>query len=104
MLAGIVDFHPQLGVLRVSGDEDFATSGRRRRPLSSALLAARDVIVDLRDLSFADSSLMVDLAVLAQRLRANGRRMELRAPQPQIARLIELMGLHRLPAVALDAG
>jgi len=99
-LARIVDFDPQLGVLRVSGDEDFATSGRRRRPISSALLAARDVVVDLSDLKFADSSLIVDLAVLAQRLRANGQTLLLRGPQPQIAKLIELMGLNRLPAVA----
>jgi len=85
----------------VTGDEDFATSGRRRRPLSTALLAARDIVVDLSDLTFADSSLMVDLAVLAQRLRAKGRRLVLTGPPPDVAKLIELMGLHRLPAVAL---
>ncbi len=74
----------------------------RRRPLSCALSATRDVIVDLSELRFADSSLIVDLAVLAQRLRAEGRRLRLRAPQPQIRRLIELVGLHRLPSVALE--
>ena len=70
--------------------------------MSAALRAGRDVVVDLTDLSFADSSLMVDLAVLAQRLRADGRALCLRGPQPHIQRLIELMGLHRMPAVALD--
>jgi len=59
-------------------------------------------VVDLSDLRFADSSLIVDLAVLAQRLRAQGRRLRLRAPQPQIRTLIELVGLHRMPAVALE--
>lgn len=87
----------------MAGDEVRVTSGRRRRPLSAALKAGRDVIVDLSELHFADSSLMVDLAVLAQRLRAEGRKLLLRAPQPHIQVLIELMGLHRLPAVALDA-
>jgi anti-anti-sigma factor len=90
-------------LLKVAGDEDRATSGRRRRPISAALGSRTDVIVDLTELSFADSSLMVDLAVLAQRLRAEGRKLRLRGPQPHIQKLIELMGLHRMPAVALDA-
>jgi anti-anti-sigma factor len=90
-------------VLRVYGEEDRMTSGRRRRELSAALKASRDVVVDLTDLAFADSSLMVDLAVLARRLRQHGRAMRLCGPQPQIQTLIELTGLHRQPAVALDA-
>jgi anti-anti-sigma factor len=86
-------------VLLVSGEEDRMTSGRRRRPLSAALGATRDVIVDLSELRFADPSLMIDLACLAQRLRAHGQTLLLRHPQPHIARLIELVGLHRLPSV-----
>jgi anti-anti-sigma factor len=69
--------------------------------MSSALRARRDVVVDLHDLTFADSSLMLDLAVLARRLRAHGRKLMLDGAQPHILRLIELMGLDRLPAVAL---
>ena len=95
----IVSFDPTEGVLRVSGEEDRLTSGRRRRALSAALGAGRDVSVDLTELSFADSSLMVDLAVLARRLRLQGRKVHLAGPQPQVQRLIELVGLHRLPAV-----
>jgi anti-anti-sigma factor len=99
----IVSFDEQLGVLRVTGDEDRATSGSRRRPISAALKATRDVIVDLSDLDFADSSLMIDLAVLAQRLRARGRTLLLRDPKPHVRRLIELFGLHRLPSVLVIA-
>jgi anti-anti-sigma regulatory factor len=44
---------------------------------------------------------MIDLACLAQRLRAQGRTLALRSPQPHIRTLIELVGLHRMPAVAL---
>jgi anti-anti-sigma factor len=99
----IVSFDEQLGVLRVTGEEDRATSGRRRRPFSAALKATRDVIVDLSELSFADPSLMIDLACLAQRLRARGRTLSLRDPQPHVRRLIELVGLHRLPSVLVIA-
>jgi anti-anti-sigma factor len=95
----IVSFDEQLGVLRVSGDEDRTTSGLRRRPLSVALRATRDVIVDLSDLTWADPSLMIDLACLARRLRARGKTLSLRHPQPHVNALIELVGLHRLPAV-----
>src|SRR5215210_5225608 len=86
----IVSFDEHAGVLRVTGDEDRMTSGRRRRPLSAALKATRDVIVDLSELTFADPSLMIDLACLAQRLRARGRTLSLCAPPPHIRQLIEL--------------
>jgi anti-anti-sigma regulatory factor len=57
------------------------------------------VIVDLSELHFADSSLMLDLACLAQRLRAEGRTLWLSGAQPNVRTLIETVGLHRLPAV-----
>jgi anti-anti-sigma factor len=95
----IVSFDEQLGVLRVTGDEDRTTSGSRRRPISTALKATRDVIVDLSELNFADPSLMIDLACLAQRLRAHGQTLSLRHPQPHIKQLIELVGLNRQPSV-----
>ena len=88
----------------MSGDEDRTTSGRRRRPFSAALKAPRDVIVDLSELTFADPSLMIDLACLAQRLRANGVTLWLAHPQPNIRTLIETVGLHRLPAVRVNNG
>jgi anti-anti-sigma factor len=87
----------------IAGVEDRATSGRRRRPISAALRATRDVIVDLSELTFADSSVIVDLACLAQRLRARGVTLWLAHPQPNIRTLIETVGLHRLPAVRIDA-
>ena len=60
------------------------------------------MIVDLSQLSFADSSLMLDLACLARRLRVRERELLLRGAQPQIRALIELVGLHRLPGVRID--
>jgi anti-anti-sigma regulatory factor len=80
------------------------TSGRRRRPLSVALAAERDVIVDLVDLRFADPSLMVDLACLAQRLRSRDHTLLISAAQPTVRRLIEIVGLDKLPAVRFVGG
>jgi anti-anti-sigma factor len=98
----IVDFEPQPAVLRCRGDEDRATQSLRRPAFSRALTSAHDVMVDLSELSFADSSLILDLAALARRLRHSGASLRLCAPQPHIQRLIELVGLDRLPGVVLE--
>jgi anti-anti-sigma regulatory factor len=89
-------------VLRCRGDEDRATQGHRRRALARAIKSNRDVTVELRELAFADCSLMVDLAVLARRQRVNGWKLRLRDPQPQVRAVIEGVGLHRLPGVRLE--
>lgn len=60
------------------------------------------MIVDLSDLVFADSSLMLDFAMLARRLRTHGRALRIHGAQPQIRTLIEIVGLHRLPGVKLE--
>jgi anti-anti-sigma regulatory factor len=76
----------------------------RRRALTCALRASGDLVVDLSELVFADTSLMLDLAMLSRRLRRRGRILLLRAPQPQIRALITMVGLDRLPGVRLDGG
>jgi anti-anti-sigma factor len=101
-LPDIVDYEPQPAVLICRGDEDRATQGLRRQAFARAITSARDVAVDLSELSFADSSLMLDLAALSRRLRHAGRTVRLCSPQPQIQRLIELVGLDRLPGVVLE--
>jgi len=88
-------------VLKCSGDEDVTTQSLRRRAFSRALNVERDLTVDLRELSFADATLMLDLVSLARRLRQHGRQMMMQGAQPQVLRLIEMMGVHRLPSVQL---
>jgi anti-anti-sigma regulatory factor len=70
--------------------------------MARALRSESDLVVDLSELGFADSSLMLDLAMLARRLRARGRLVRLRGAQPQIRLLIEIVGLHKLPGIAID--
>jgi anti-anti-sigma regulatory factor len=76
-----------------------ATQGLRRGAFARAVKATGDVVVDLSQLVFADASLTFDLAILAQRLRQQGRRLLLRDPQPQIVKLFELVGLNSQPGV-----
>jgi anti-anti-sigma factor len=98
----IVDFDDTVATLRCCGDEDRSTQGIRRPALTRALRAQTDVVVDLSELAFADSSVMVDLAMLARRLRVGGRTISLKGAQPQILTLIQTVGLHRLPGVTLE--
>ena len=70
--------------------------------MSRALAARTDVVVDMRELTFADSSLILDLAMVARRLRIAGRRLHLRNAQPQVWRVIEIVGVNRLPGVVAD--
>ena len=76
-----------------------ATQGLRRGAFARAVKTTGDVVVDLSQLVFADASLTFDLAILAQRLRKQGRRLLLRDPQPQIDKLFKLVGLSSQPGV-----
>ncbi len=97
----IIEFADSPPVLLCAGDEDRSTQSLRRRALVLAFRAQSDVVVDLRDLVFADTTLMLDLAMLSHRLRRRGRRLLLHGAKPQIMFLIEHVGLHRLPGVEL---
>jgi anti-anti-sigma regulatory factor len=67
-----------------------------------ALKAKTDVVIDLSGLSWADASLMLDFVMLARRLRAQGRTIAFRDPQPQIVALLELVGIDRLPGIRIE--
>lgn len=101
-LPRIIAFDEQRAVLSCWGDEDRSTQGRRRGAISRAQRSTDNVAVDLRGLTFADASLMLDLVMLARRLRCTGGELRLWRPQPQIERLIELVGLSRLEGVRLE--
>jgi anti-anti-sigma factor len=98
----LIAFDEHRAILRCWGDEDRATQGRRRGAISRAQRCSDHVAVDLQNLAFADASLMLDLVMLARRLRGNGRELRLWSPQPQIERLITLVGLARLEGVRLE--
>jgi anti-anti-sigma regulatory factor len=103
-LRTIVHFDDTPPLLRCSGDEDRTTQSLRRRAFSQALISPANLTVDLSELAFADTTLMLDLAMVARRLRAAGREMYVRGAQPHIRRLIEMVGLHRLPGVIVEGG
>ncbi|CAB4944314.1 unannotated protein [freshwater metagenome] len=88
-------------MLHCTGDEDRTTQSLRRTALSRALAVDEDLMVDFTGLGFADTSLMLDLAMVAGRVRAAGFTTRLRGATPQIERLIETVGLDRIDGVEL---
>ena len=100
--APIVEYVTHPPTLRCVGDEDRATQARRRQAFVRAITAKDDVVVELAELGWADASLMLDLLMLARRMRARGHTLLLRDAQPQILALLELVGLDRLPGVCLE--
>jgi anti-anti-sigma regulatory factor len=100
-LSRIVSYVENPPILRCCGDECRSTQSLRRQALSQAISAPADVLVDLSELAFADPSLMLDLAMLARRLRKAGRQLLLQGAQPDIKALIEYVGLHRLSGVLI---
>lgn len=85
-----------------TGDEDRSTQSLRRRALVQAFQATADVRVDLSGLGHADTSLMLDLAMVSNRLRRRGHALLLCGARPQTQALIEMVGVDRLPGVRTE--
>ncbi|GHG11305.1 STAS domain-containing protein [Streptomyces filamentosus] len=89
-------------VVRVAGDMDLEhAAGLRSLLLDGVARAPRgaDVVVDLQNSSFCDSTGLTLLLAARQALRETGSRLTLAAPSHQMVRLLELtdcVGLFRL--------
>ncbi len=97
-------------VLRPEGEIDLATAEPFRRTVHAALQAQPNVLViDLRDVSFLDSSGLSVLAAALKGQRSRDAIVALVNPQSIVRRAIELVGLDVLfdltevPAELLDA-
>ena len=78
--------------LRVAGELDSHTAPDLDARVG-ALSSDHDVILELTDLAFIDSSGLRVLVAQHQRLEDAGRALVLVAPSPTVARLIEITGL-----------
>jgi len=84
----------QRTVVAIAGEVDLATVDRVEHAVADALVAAHEVALDLREVTFIDSTglrLLVELDDLAL---AGGRSFTL-LPGAAVARLLELTGLER---------
>ena len=84
---------PDSVVLRLIGELDLYTAVRLREPVEAAFDAGLDVVFDLADLVFIDSTGIADMARFHKRISAHGRAMRVVRPQPNVFRVLEISGL-----------
>jgi anti-anti-sigma factor len=85
-------------VVTLRGEWDVATRERLRNALH-ALGTNDDVLVDLREASFFDSTALAELIGLYKRLTVAGRRLEALVGASNMRRLLELTSLDGLLGV-----
>ena len=83
-----------MAVLRPSGELDLATSGPFRREVQQVLASEpEELVIDLTDVSFLDSSGIAVLASALKAQRARSAELAVLNPQPIVQRALELVGL-----------
>jgi anti-sigma B factor antagonist len=87
---------PSTAVVRLSGELDLMGAPELRARLSELLAARLDVIVDLTDLSFIDSTGISVLVGAHKQSAAVGDSFVLRAPSGQIARVLHMTGVDQV--------
>lgn len=86
---------------RIRGEIDLSSVERLNKVLVPASEGEGDVVLDLRELEFADSTGLRELIRCAQRLEHRGR-LVLRHPTPALQRFFEVTGLGRFPNVTIE--
>jgi anti-anti-sigma factor len=83
-------------ILSVRGELDLATAGRLYRRGRAAIgRHARLLLLDLTGLSFCDASGLTAFVRIANEADAAGCRCGLIAPQPLVAKILRITGLHQ---------
>ncbi|HEX3672189.1 MAG TPA: STAS domain-containing protein [Candidatus Cybelea sp.] len=88
-----------LYVITLRGEWDVATRDRLRGVLQEAG-TANDVLVDLRQASFFDSTALAELIALYKRLNGAGRRLEALVGDSNMRRLLQLTSLDALLGIS----
>jgi len=78
------------GVVWLSGDLDLAVTSQLENAARAALNGQRELVLDLSNLEFMDSS---GLCAVLQTARQMDRGIVLRRPPRTVRRLIEIMGI-----------
>ena len=89
--------HPQLIVLKVTGELDVESSPQLRQVVTTALAdGARQVVLDLSDTSFIDSFGIGVIVGALKRVRQRGGDLQLVRPVTRVWRVLEICGLDRI--------
>jgi anti-sigma B factor antagonist len=86
-------------VVRLVGELDLAAAGDVRSSLTGLLGGGTDVVVDLAELTFIDSSGMAVLLVANRLAHERGHNFTLRRPAPNVARALSIGGIDQVISV-----
>ena len=89
-------------VVTLAGELDLAGAGPLERAL--AAVEAEAVVIDLRELTFMDSSGLRAIAVAAQRTQDAGRRFALIPGEAQVMRVFDITRMRERLEFVADAG
>jgi len=84
------------GVIQVSGELDIRTCDELERVAGPQADRGEQVVLDLSELTFCDSTGLAGLVRLHKRAVAAGGHLVLRSPLPRVLNLLTLTGLTRL--------
>jgi anti-anti-sigma factor len=88
--------------IRVQGELDLRDAPELGRCLDAERAAGHDVVVDLRELTFIDSSGLAILVWAAESAAHSGRGLTILPGPPNVMRTFEITGLRRLLPFAED--
>ena len=83
----------QNSVVTVAGEIDLATAGDMEKGVLDAEAAGSPLVIDLREVTFIDSTGISVLVGAAARSEERGQRCTVRAVQPMMRRVFRLMAL-----------
>ena len=94
---------PTRHVVAASGDIDIATSPHLRDRLNAAVDDGfGDVVIDLRDIRFMDSTGIAVLLGANKQLRDGGRQLVLRDPSEPVRRVLEMLSLDTVLPIEVE--
>ena len=88
--------------LRLEGELDMATAPQLLAAVDPLVTDDGDLRLELEGLSFVDSTGLRAFVTLASRLTRG--RLVLVSPTNAVLRVLELTGLHEVPAIAIETG
>jgi anti-anti-sigma factor len=86
--------------LAVSGELDMASADEFWKLATSALDPTREVVLDVGDLEFVDSAGLRAIVRLSEDACPYG--IVLRSPRDNVLRVLEMLGIERIPSIRVE--
>lgn len=84
--------------IKAGGELDMAVANSFRQQVENIMnqVMAQDIVLNLKDVAFIDSSGLGVILGRYKRVAASGGKMVIVSPQPQVRRILELSGITKI--------